>query len=503
MKSTRDKLTGGLLWSLLPRAVQIVVSLYTSVLIVRSLGEFDYGTLSMLRTVLAVLVLLLSLGLGQALNRFVPELRIKGQGDEGRALLARVLLVQSLLWVVVSAATLAARPLALASFPSYGDVLVLGVFLCVTEVVAGSLSQYAISSYRARLNALGGAFGSLALAIATAWLFRIGFRIPAVLWGAAIGQALTAILIASALWHRSAASGRAHDLTNVGNFPWRRLMAYALPWVPTNVLNFVIWRQSETVLLGLLRTREEAGYFDIAYKLPQLALEFVPMSLYPLLLAAFSETATVAKERMPEFLSLYFRLLFFVLAPIATLGFLLGDLAVIRLYGENMAPAAPYGQAFFLIFTASFIGTPLSMAIYIAEKVWINLLLSIGYAVVNVGLDLLLIPKLGLLGATLPTAFVTVLIPIVRYVIARRFVPGLRIPWGFIGRAFLAASPALALWPLKGWAATGLWHLAAVAMAGLLVIALGYRLFRVLRPEDRDFLRRSRMPGRELVLRLL
>ena len=50
----------------IPRAAQIVVSLGTSILIVRTLREFDYGTLSVLRTILILATVVLGLGLGQA-----------------------------------------------------------------------------------------------------------------------------------------------------------------------------------------------------------------------------------------------------------------------------------------------------------------------------------------------------------------------------------------------------------------------------------------------------
>jgi hypothetical protein len=61
------------------------------------------------------------------------------------------------------------------------------------------------------------------------------------------------------------------------------------------------------------------------------------------------------------------------------------------------------------------------MTVYIFEKVWVNVLLNVAYGVVVLGLDLLLIPRYGLLGATIPTSLVTVTTPFVRYAIARRY----------------------------------------------------------------------------------
>ncbi len=499
VKSTREKVTGAFAWTLLPRAVQLVVSIFTSILIVRSLGEFEYGTLSVLRTPLALVTLLAGLGLGQALNRFVPELRVQDRANEGRALLMRCLSMQTAVWAVTTVILLALRGYLTANFPTYGDLLILGALLSVTEVLNGTLSQYAIASYRTREMAAGVTVGSLVLALATAGLLHLGLQVEGVLLGAALGQiAGLAVLVGVLRRQQTSTSASA---TPPAPFPTRRLLGYALPWMPNNLLNYVVWRQSETIFLGIYRTRQEAGFFDLAYKLPQLALEFLPSAVYPLLLAGFSETATVRRESMPWFVSLYYRLLYFVVAPISVLGFVLGDLAIRVLYGEPMAPAGPYAQAFFLIFAVTFLGTPLSMAVYVAEKVWVNLLLNIGYATLNVGLDILLIPRYGLLGATIPTAIVGAIVPFVRWFIARRYMPGLTIPWRFIGRCYLASASAVWLFALKPYA-QGFGGLLGLSLLGILTIAISYRLLRVLGKDEREFLSRSHLPGRDLVLRL-
>jgi len=91
----------------------------------------------------------------------------------------------------------------------------------------------------------------------------------------------------------------------------------------------------------------------------------------------------------------YYRLLFFFVAPLSMFGLAMGDVLLARMYGAQMAQAGVYCQAFFLIFTLSFFGTPLSMTVYVVEKVWVNMVLNIGYAIVTVGLDLLLIRGWG------------------------------------------------------------------------------------------------------------
>lgn len=515
--STGQKVTGAMSWALIPRVIQLAVSLVTSILIVRTLGEFDYGTLSVLRSILTFVVVVLGLGLGQAINRFIPELRVTDRRGEGRGLLYRCLLLQSALWAITCLVLIALRTV-LHQYPTYAHLVLLGTFLSLAEVAAGTVTQYAIASYRTREMALATAIGTLVMAGGTALLLHLGLRVPGVLIASAAGFAATTLALGILLRRGSVSSGGAPGFAATMSSPgvmsasatalgavavsWKRFLTYALPWVPNFILIFVVWRQSETLLLGIFRSRVEAGFFDLAYKLPMLVLEFIPSAIYPLVLAGFAETATVARGKMTAVIEAYYRLLFFIVTPLALLGAAMGDTLLIRMYGENMAQAGPYCQAFFLVFAIGFFGAPLSMTVYVIEKVWLNLLLNIAYGTVVISLDLLLIPRYGMLGAAIPTSLVTVLTPFVRYIIARRYLDEIRIPWGFIGRTFLASAPLLGLAWAKRWATdlprTGLLLLAAAA-----VTVLFYRWVRVLRARDREALRRSRIPAKEWILRIM
>ena len=498
-QSTRDKMTGALFWTFVPRIVQTVLTIGTSVWVVRMLGNYEYGRLQVLQPILTVIIIVISAGLGQALNRFVPELRVRGPVDQARALLYRCLAIQSLLWIAAVALILIFRGVLVDYQHEYADLLVLGVLLAVAEIWAQSLSSYAVASYRTKEAAIGLSLGTVFYAGATAFFLSAGYKVDGVLWSLAIGHATNALILAT-LMYRIRTQG-VNLAASRSEFPTGRLLRYALPWVPNTALNFVVWRSSETVILGWYHPPDLAGFFNRAYSIPQMAIEFVPAAIYPLILASFSESRTVTRDTMPRFISYYYRLLFFVSVPIAVGGLVFGDLMIQVLY-PDMVPAQRYCQAFFLIFMFTFFGTPLSMAVYVVEKVWVNLLLNVGYGIVTIGLDLLLIPKYGLLGATIPTALVTVLTPYVRWRIARRYVEGIRIPWGFIGRVYLAASPLLGLFWLKPW-----FHgFAGLLLAGIVcgVATLGlYRIFRVLGPEEREFIASSRLPGKDWILRVL
>ncbi len=91
------------------------------------------------------------------------------------------------------------------------------------------------------------------------------------------------------------------------------------------------------------------------------------------------------------------------------------------------------------------------MALYVIEKSYANLVVYLALAVVNVGLDLLLIPRFGILGAVIPVGLVIAASPVIYKRLLGRYVSGTRIPYAFIGKCFLASSPVLLLLPFTGF----------------------------------------------------
>jgi O-antigen/teichoic acid export membrane protein len=79
-----------------------------------------------------------------------------------------------------------------------------------------------------------------------------------------------------------------------------------------------------------------------------------------------------------------------------------------------------------------------NLALYLEEKTWIQPLLFLGIGGLNLSLNLLWIPQLGILGAALSTCLCRLAQIIVVVTIARRIVHA-PIPWGTIVRASIAS----------------------------------------------------------------
>jgi O-antigen/teichoic acid export membrane protein len=267
-------------------------------------------------------------------------------------------------------------------------------------------------------------------------------------------------------------------------------------------MNLLTWRQSESILLAHYRTLREAGFWDLAYRMPQMILEFVPGAIWPLLMAGFSEIYTRDKTQLSRAMNVYYQLLFLLVVPIAIIGASVGDRAIVAFYGEEMLPAGLYCQLLFLVFSLSFFSTPMTMAFYVLERPWYSFWQYLGNSIVLVGLDFLLIPRLGLLGALIPMTLVIVASPFVNGLLLRRLGVRLQVPWGFLGRVFLAAIPCALIYPARLYVRGKVPVALAVLAAGLLYL-VGLRVFRVLKEEEAELLRRSRLPFASWLLRWL
>ncbi|RPJ48848.1 MAG: hypothetical protein EHM19_01555, partial [Candidatus Latescibacterota bacterium] len=390
MTGTLAKASSAVPWSLIAKGLRFGFSLAASMLVVRLLSAESYGELAIVRTILAFAAAFAGLGMGNAVARYLPEREARAAGSFG--LVRFSLLLTAAGWAIFFLLALALRgPIDSLYGTPIGTPLLAGIAL---------LSGHLL--YAAAMSALNATFQTKRLAFLQGYL---SVAILLLTWGALrAGWGVIGVLAATAAPHfvlgAVALAGLRRTLARSPAPAERgRILRYAVPLFAIEVLNLVTWRQSETLLLGHFRSAVEAGIFDIAYRLPQLLLDFVPETIWPLVLAAFVEVYTRDRTRVAEMTRHYFRLLFVLVTPITLFGALYGDRLIEVLYGAERAAAGPYARIFFVIFHLSFFGTPFSMALYLIEKTGVNLALSALFAAVNIGIDLVLIPRYGLPGA--------------------------------------------------------------------------------------------------------
>jgi len=495
----KNQVGSAMVWSVVARGGRFALGLLSSVIVVRSLGAYDYGVLSIVRNILMFTVILAGAGLGQACLKFLPALRVARDGAGAARLVRTALAVSLLVWAALVVSTYFGRHAIESLFPyeGLGLILALAVALSLFEVFFALIARILEASYDTRRLSLTSLVSHGVFICALLVVLPRGWGVAGVIAAAAAGHAVAVIVLTAKVKSSVSRIGEIDEVGEVNEvgavdavdkgISFKRLARYSLPLVLVGVLVQVVWRQSETLFLAHFRSAEETGFFDLAYRLPQTMLEFVPTAVWPLVMAGFSEVHARDASRLPIAIDRYYRMLFLLITPICMTGIVLGGRMVAVLYSDTYLPAAIPTQLFFAVFTLSFFGTPLSMTLYVLEKTHVILIVYVCLAVLNVGLDLVLIPRYGVTGAIVPVALVTAASPFIYRALVRRYVDGVRIPLVFIGKTFLASGFVVLLAPFTRYI-TGWLELAAAFLAAAVLIVLGYKLVRVVGRKEMDML---------------
>ncbi len=504
MSESTQRVGSAVFWSVFARAGRFVLSLVSGIIIVRGLGVHDYGVLSLVRTVLLFSGLIAGAGLGQAILKFLPALRVSGDARGAVRLAQKVVVIQALVWILLLIVVYFSRSgfdkvFGFEHFEGVGDIILIAVALSLFELSINLISNILSACYDTKRFCLVAFANHSLLIVLLIFLLRAGAGVLGVLVATAVGNLFaTVLLLGSTARHFSSGSGE----TGGAGIEDRRLFRFSLPFAVIGILNIIVWRQSETLFLAHYRSAAETGFFDLAYRVPQMMLEFVPTAVWPIIMAGFSEVYEKDKANIVTAIEKYYKVLFLLCAPICLSGIIFGGKAIPILFGEAMAPAALPTQLFFGIFTISFFSTPLSMSLYVIEKTHINLLIYIALAVINVGLDIILIPRYGLAGAIFPVGLVILLSPFVYGFALSRFLREFRIPFRFIGKCFLASLPIFLLWPFV-LRIENIYQLLMAVVAGIFILIISFKRFKVLGKEEIELLENVPFPAANQFLRFM
>lgn len=386
------KLVGNTSWLFADRALRMGVGLFVGVWVSRYLGPEQFGLYSYLIALVALLTPLANLGLDQILVRELVQTPARAERLLGTAFGLKL---------VGGGAVLLLSVLIVALLPPTEA----GVTLLVALVAAGTIVQaldvadlwfQAETLARYTVYAKGGAF-------LLATLLRVGLILGQAPLAAFVWVALLEIVLGSAL------SLLAFRLKAMPSLSWRfdlgearRLLAASWPLLFSG-LAVMVYMKVDVVMLTQLRGERETGLYAAALRLSEVWYT-IPMAIHasvaPAILAARQASEELYYRRLEQLTRLLVALAFVMALPIA----LLASPVVNVLYGPSFSAAAPV--------LAVHIWAALFVFMGIAQSPWdvaedltrLALGRTVGGAVVNVLLNLWLIPGLGALGAAIATA---------------------------------------------------------------------------------------------------
>jgi O-antigen/teichoic acid export membrane protein len=483
------------IWSLVAHGTQLVGSLGLSVVVVRMLSVEQLGELALGRQLTALLAVAGSLALERTLVRFVPELVERGAPAAAQRLVLSLLRLRLVVGTVIAILAILFRG-AIAELVGIQDPGVVSV--AAASGIAFSLAAHlraAANAWFASRRVAQAAVLSVGLTFAvTVLAIWLGYGVLTILAVAALA------MLVGAAWTWRAAVGPGGG----GGEPVarHRLVGYTAPFAVIVLMNQLVHSQTEVFFLGRLRGPEDAAYFQYGFVLAQRLIDFLPLALWEVSMAAFAREDTAGDRDLREVAHRYLRLTYVAILPVAAVGVLLSPATVEVLYGPKMGPSVIVAQAYFVLGALAAFGAPMGMILYAREKTGLVLRLYLLATVVNLGLDWWLVSRFGLSGAIAGLAAAKLLVVVVMSAFAARHIGGLSVPLGTILRAF-AASLGVFAWWWVGAGLTGIWDLLGGAIFSGIVVILLYRMFRVVAPEDGRLLATARVPGGGLLARLV
>ena len=516
-------------WMLGSRLVVMASGIVVTMILTRTLSTSEWNSYSLLKNMWTYVFLLGQLGLVEAALRFVAELSVWGDAGGIKRLIGKILSFQTGAVIIFLVGFILLRGWLETTFNSpFGFALVVMVLLGGISIVKETLRQTYTALYRVKLVAFLCFAGALLFPVA-AYVF-----IPVFQWGVSGGLAaeatdyvLTIVVLAALLprlrLSRSAAlAAREEAPRPVSNY---RIARYSGAIVANNLMMLILGPQTTLFLVGYFLSRAvngAAGVYNLAVMLPRDAMMFLVMAVVPLLQTMLTRTCEEDRSRLPELLRSYHRFLILMLVPIVVAGCLFMDkvLLVLTGYKEVGIEAGPLAMILLPLNLVYIIVLPISAGLRVVEKVQRMIVPQIISGVFDIGLMVLFLWVWPTLGSMVVSRYITNIgtAAFMTYLAVRQ-VGGLYFPVKFFIKSILSSSVLLLLLPLRWflWQPVETWSTATfgkpiVGSAALLllasVLAVGLlafsaRLFHLIGPNEIKYFKNARVPGMNILMRLL
>jgi O-antigen/teichoic acid export membrane protein len=484
-------LTGSLAWSGAAVPFAALFPWLTSIVLYRALGAAGFGTYVLLRTVADTGLLLTDLGLGSTIQRFVPELDRAGEARFLKLIAAAKALLVGVFGLVLLLVPSILDPIGLGGVP-HGTLIALFALVCERNIAL--LGQAQLTAHlRMRtlsLISVGGGFAVACATIATAVLTK-NVNDTLVAFVAAESVQSLGFMAAARLGARKRrrASSKTLDHQTVG--------AYI---ASTLVFKFARWAQGPALaafLLGSTADKQAVALFAVMFTFTSgvLGLLLAPVSRLSTSIVASAYAHSI--DRGKRAMDVLNRLTLLVSVPYTAAIAGAGATLITLTYG---ADADPWLLGLLAIAaSAAALGGNASTALQNLEEFRFVNLASAATTVAGALFAAILIPTLGVTGATLALLATGLLGNCTLFLgLARR--AEISFPADLTERLVLASLPLLAMISLQ-W---------LPPLAGVVVVVvscgISYAIFRLcggIGAEDRAVLSRTPHPVARLAARVV
>lgn len=378
-------------------AISLTAALAVSVILARNLGPERFGLYALVMALVSFAYVFAQLGIPATVCRYVAELDGKGQPEIAAAVAGRGLRMGLISGTAAALlVSISAVPIAAAFHqPAMRIYLLLGAVRIVPMLGVGVLRGLlgGLQEYRYLLR--------LTLLISPAWLGGCALA----LWtGAGVAGVLLASLAAESLT-LFALLWKAQRQIGIHGFGLpdavrRRLIQYNWALAVLVVLNVIIWQRSELLFLGRFSGPAQVAYYAVPFALVGRVGDLLPGAVLGVLIPSLTYAQGASDQsRFNLLFADALRYLAMITLPLCLFSIPLAPAIVGVVYGQAFVPAAVVFQILLISMIFSVLGQASQSALLgVDAKGWL-LKTGLASAIISIGLDLMLIPRWGAVGA--------------------------------------------------------------------------------------------------------
>ena len=396
----------------------VVLSLYSIRLITEYLGPEGFGKYATVLAFFAFFSALVDLGLAQVTAREISK-----QGADEKYILGRVFSLR----LISSATLLLFAPLVLFLF-DYERDLKIGIVIAAAAVLFSSTSLLLNGIFQKNLAmdrvAFVEFFGKLLQVILVTLIVRNN-------WGfLAIASTLLASLSFNAIVAFMLSRSFIRFSPKIDKTFWRSFLLESSPLAATALITFVYFKL-DTIILSVLQSNSDVGIYNVAYKIME-NLIFFPAMLAGLILPLLSHTLTSNRKLFEEIVDKTFKVFLLIVFPLIMGVWVLAPEIIAIISGSGFGESVRVLRILVFALGCIFFGHYFTMLLIVsgAQKKLMKALLVA--AVVNISLNLLLIPKYSYIAAASVSLLTELLVVILTGTLAFRqitFKPSFRPIW--------------------------------------------------------------------------
>lgn len=195
---------------------------------------------------------------------------------------------------------------------------------------------------------------------------------------------------------------RVYGISVTGKFDWAILKMFLILSWPFALAGIIsrLYAYSDSLLMSKMLSATELGYWSVPYKIT-FAFQFIPAALSASIFPVMSGLYITEKEKIGDLFVKSWRYLFAIVFPL-TLGLIaLAEPVIVKLYKPQFAPAVPVLQILLVSLIFGFLGFVTGATLNATNRQRVQTALLAVVLVINIILNLVLLPKFGIVGAAI------------------------------------------------------------------------------------------------------